>query len=77
MRSATWSVKSITDKTIHIVDESNETGAVSITNDAENVVAEVHRRYGNKRILYTDTMGNVDELVHIDGMFHSFAPGPR
>lgn len=76
-RQASWYVKSNKPDVIHIIDESNDTGSVSVTNDAENVVRAVVDRFGNKRILYTDTMGNVDELVHDNGVFTGFAPGPR
>lgn len=74
---ASWYLKGSSPGSVHIVDESNDTGSVSITNDAENVVREVVERYGNKRIFYTDTMGNIDELVHENGEFTGFAPGPR
>lgn len=47
---------------------------LSVTNDAENVVPEVVREYGNKRIVYRDTAGQWDELVHDNGKFVRFAP---
>lgn len=50
-------------------------GAMSITNDAEAVVAEVHSNYPGRRIFYVDTEGRIDELLHEDGEFIGFAPG--
>lgn len=52
----------------------------SITNDAEAVVAELHRSgvLAGRRLYYFDTMGQLDELVHDgQGGFKGFAPGPR
>lgn len=51
--------------------DSND-GSMSITNDAEAVTA----MYGKKghRIVYKDTMGQWDELIHENGMFKDFAP---
>lgn len=49
-------------------------GCVSVTNDAEAVVAEVVATHGNVRIFYFDTMGNRDELLHDNGVFKGFAP---
>lgn len=46
----------------------------SITNDAEAVVSDVFRRYGDKRIDYIDSMGGRDQLVHTNGVFTGFAP---
>jgi hypothetical protein len=46
----------------------------SITNDAENVVEQVAKEYPGHRIIYRDTQGQWDELVHNDGEFVGFAP---
>lgn len=62
---------SILGKMVFIVD--NDMG-MSVTNDAENVVADVLRQYPNHRIIYRDTMGQWDELVHFNGKFTGFAP---
>lgn len=40
---------------------------LSVTNDAETVVADILREYGPVRIYYRDTMGLWDELSH-DGI---------
>lgn len=46
----------------------------SVTNDAERIVAKLIAEWGNKRILYYDTMGNLDELLHEAGVFKGYAP---
>ena len=46
----------------------------SVTNDAERVVAELHKEYGNRRIYYRDTQDCWDELKHELGRFTGFAP---
>lgn len=49
-------------------------GGMSITNDAENVVAYYNNYLPpNTKIVYRDTMGNWDELVHENGVFKDFA----
>ena len=53
---------------------SDHDGALSVTNDAEAVVAEVLEKYPGHRIFYRDTDGNWDELVHAEGRFTGFAP---
>ena len=58
---------------VYLVDKN--CGNMSVTNDAENVVLEVTERFGNKRIMYKDSMDRWDELVHDHGQFVRFAPG--
>lgn len=49
---------------------------LSVTNDAENVVARIVRVLGPKiRIEYIDTEGRIDRLLHKDGVFTGFAAG--
>lgn len=67
-----YDVAKITDKAIWIVDTGEE--CMSVTNDAERVVAEIDRRYANRRIYYRDSMGNWDELKHDGSIFLGFAP---
>lgn len=52
--------------------EDMNLGRMSVTNDADNVVAEVVSVYGNKRILYIDSDGRTNELVHENGVFKKF-----
>jgi hypothetical protein len=70
---AEYRVDSVADGIIHITDLN---GSRSVTNDAEAVVAELFRQYGNQRIFYVDSCGDTDELWHENGAFRGFAPGP-
>lgn len=47
---------------------------VSVTNDAEAVVADLLAQYPGRRIIYCDTNGHWDELVHDGKAFVNFAP---
>lgn len=66
-----------------IVHETNEfvfivdlDGKRSVTNDAEKVVQYFHKIIPQKRIMYRDTQGRWDELLHDKhGNFLGFAPG--
>jgi hypothetical protein len=66
-----YEITKVTPKVVHLIDLDN---GISVTNDAENVVSEVHARYPNCRIVYRDTAGYWDELVHNNGTFTDFAP---
>lgn len=48
----------------------------TVTNDAENVVLDLADLLGNRRLLYIDSEGKLDELLVKDGRFAGFAPGP-
>lgn len=53
---------------------------MSVTNDAEAVVRDLHRNgmLGERRLLYIDSEGSVDELKHDGkGVFQGFAPGVK
>ena len=53
-------------------------GRRTITNDAEEVVAEVHRIFnlGERRLFYIDSDGDIDELLHTGrGEFTGFGQG--
>ncbi|HEY5444461.1 MAG TPA: hypothetical protein VIJ87_08345 [Pyrinomonadaceae bacterium] len=53
-------------------------GSMTVTNDAEAVVRDLHRNgmLGERRLLYIDSEGSVDELKHDGkGAFQGFAPG--
>lgn len=49
---------------------------LSVTNDAEGVIRQL-RPAPQQRVFYYDSMGQLDELVHEDGRFVRFAPGPQ
>ena len=51
----------------------------SVTNDAEAVVESLTREGllpADRRLFYYDSDGQLDEIVHKDGAFVGFAPGP-
>jgi hypothetical protein len=54
--------------------EDLDDGGMSVTNAAEHVCDLVHYLRGSLRIVYRDTMGRWDELVHQDGVFQRYAP---
>lgn len=47
-------------------------GPLSVTNDAEAVVEKLLERYGDKRIFYYDTQGELSELTHDGERFTGF-----
>ena len=63
--------QTITGPIVWIADENV---GKSVTNDAERVVAELSVRYPGYRIIYRDTDGKWDELLHKDGVFIDFLP---
>ena len=69
--SASYTIVFENDKFIFIVD--NDQG-LSVTNDAENVCRKLLALTGrsNKRIIYRDTDGRWDELVHSGFEFSHF-----
>ncbi len=71
-----WTFEIIAGDVIHIIDLN--LGQMSVTNDAEQVVAELHKAIGltNRRVQYVDSEGAVDQLVHNNGVFIDFAAGP-
>jgi hypothetical protein len=58
------------DTTVYIADMNI---GMSITNDAEAVVAKLLPKIKGKRIVYKDTEGSWDELVHNGREFIGFA----
>lgn len=67
---ASIGVRAIADSVL-IVDRD---GDVSVTNDAEAVVAMCLSRYGNRLIYYRDTDGRWDQLKHDGVKFTGYAP---
>jgi len=52
----------------------------SITNDVEAVVESLTREgllLDDRRLFYYDSDGQLDEIIHKDGYFVDFVPGPR
>lgn len=60
---------------VFIRDMSNEDPtAMSVTNDAEAVVAYILGLHPGRRIVYKDTMDQWDELLHDGEKFTGFGP---
>lgn len=74
MRShADFRVVAETDEFVFI--EDLDMGSMSVTNDAEYVVQTVLINHGTqRRIIYKDSEGQWDELVHDTNQFVDFAP---
>jgi hypothetical protein len=70
-RQSSYEIVKLTDSAVFIVDLD---GPLSVTNDAENVVDRLLHRYGNRRIIYKDTSGRWDELLHNGSEFTCFGP---
>jgi len=70
MRCITTYVNKSPDGTIIFLSDSD--GPVSMTNDAEAVVAMCHNHHPGLRIVYRDTDGCWDEMIHNNGRFLSF-----
>ena len=71
---AEFTVIEVTDEYIYIKDNCGPTK--SVTNDAEWVIEKLHNDYeiSGRRVFYKDTAGEVDELVHNNGVFRIFSP---
>lgn len=71
-RGPDYEVRAITDDSIFIRDL--DLGGMSVTNAAEEVVQQLLATYGNKKIVYQDTEGQWDELIHDGIQFTDFGP---
>lgn len=63
-----------------IIRDLNRAGSMSVTNDAEAVVADLieqGRLTEGRRLLYFDSCNTLDEILVREGRFAGFAPGPR
>lgn len=74
MSKAAYHVRVVPDANLVYDDYDDSSPTMSVTNDAEAVVAEVVRMHGDRRIAYLDTDGRWDELRHERGVFKGFAP---
>jgi hypothetical protein len=73
MMRARYALHAETPGVVFIVDQCRGDFA-TITNAAETVVQECLSTYGQKRIVYRDTEGRWDELLHTGIQFRGFAP---
>ncbi len=69
---AQYLVRRVTPEAVWIEDVGRE--CISVTNDAEAVVDALAAEYGDRRIIYRDSMGAWDELRHSGRSFTGFAP---
>jgi len=62
------------DGSVYIVDLN--LGRMSVTNDAEQVLLEIHHHIDltGRDVTYRDSEGIVDRLLHEKGVFNGFAP---
>lgn len=53
-------------------------GNISVTNDAEEVLERIGKEVdlSDKKVQYYDSCGQLDRLLHENGVFAGFAPGP-
>jgi hypothetical protein len=51
----------------------------TVTNDAAYVLAELNETYGpgSRRIFYKDSSGEIDEIIHKNGVFTGFRHGHK
>lgn len=67
------------DEPLVIKDLGPWTDHPTITNDVEAVVADLYATSdlkNGRRLFYIDSEGNKEEILHADGAFVDFAPGP-
>jgi hypothetical protein len=59
------------------LEDSGHNQFKTVTNDAEYVLSKLNEEYGigNKRIFYKDSSGEIDEIVHKNGIFTGFRHG--
>jgi len=71
---ADYSWRYVDGSDVHIVDKN--LGNRSVTNDAEGVLERLHQAIDltGRRVTYTDTDGQIDQLLHTRGVFCGFAP---
>jgi hypothetical protein len=70
MRRSSYTIVKVTPEKVFLVD--NNLGGLSVTNDAEAVVAEVWKLHPGRRIIYQDSDGDWAELCHFKGTFSGF-----
>jgi hypothetical protein len=51
----------------------------SVTNDVENVLKHLSQylNLGTRRLIYRDSQGNNDEILHENAIFKGFKPGHK
>ena len=75
-RRANYTIKTDNADRLVLLDIGPHSSFLTITNDAENVVADLAPMLKGRRLFYYDSEGQLDELLVKDGRFAGFAPGP-
>jgi hypothetical protein len=70
--SCSWSIHKVTPEIVFIVDD--DLGGCSVTNAARRVVDVLSWTHPGKRVVYRDSEGRWDEMIHNGGEFLRFAP---
>lgn len=75
-QKASYLVTEYADERIVLKDVGPWDQYMTITNAAEEVIAEVQRQYGigNRRVFYYDSEGELAEMLVKEGRFAGFAP---
>ena len=75
MEKSNFVIVQETDEYMYIVDISLHFD--TITNTVKSVLSQLyaHHILGNKRLIYRDSDGRIDEIKHNNGVFINFAPG--
>lgn len=76
-RRANWTIVEDTDDVLCIRDIGPWNLYFTVTNDADNVVAELAPQLRGRRLEYIDSDGERDQLLVNDGRFVGFAPSGR
>ena len=74
MRKANYRIMNQTDKVVTIEDVGPWQTYPTITNAAEEVVAELVGHLRGRRLFYYDSDNRLDEILIKDGKFAGFAP---
>ena len=77
MSRANYQVIEDTDEVLCIEDLGPWDQHLSVTNDAENVVAELAGVLNGRRLEYIDSCGDRDQIRVVDGQFAGFAPARK
>jgi hypothetical protein len=75
---AGYEAMTINDQFIYLEDTGHNQFK-TVTTDAEYVLAELHEKYGvgGLRIFYKDSLGEIDEILHKNGVFTGFKHGHK
>lgn len=64
-----------TEEYIYILDISKDFDTITNTTQAVLSFLSKNCQLGDRRLIYRDSLGNIDEIVHEKGEFKRFTPG--